>query len=331
MTEPQFAENFPVRWFDQAQISIAPDGAPVAQAGWSDQSALPPVDPGEFSVVLRHVHGIGHYFHFMELLIILHTVACNYVPELRLARIYVGRQHWNNMRQHGLQLELLRILYAGGVVIENFADSLNDRNVLVIDPEYTVTTINKFLQWVAPFATAPMQDMRRKVFRALEVLPATPARAGPLRVLYVHRNHARSVEPGLKDDLLTFLAGLGCSVRVLDYADISWSEQVRATAAVDLVIGAHGNGLTNILWAAPHAALIELFPDGFHDYAYQMLCEVAHLAYCGLQGVANDAYVTREFCRRGPSYGRAAGNIKAIPWRDLQGFINYFQSLLSQP
>lgn len=249
---------------------------------------------------------------------------------MRLTRIYVGRQHWNNMRQHGLQLELLRILYSGAFVVENFEGSLNDRNVLVIDPEYVITDINKFLQWVAPLAIEPMQDMRRRVFAFCNVVPAAP-RVGPgFRVLYVHRNHARSVDPEVRDALLALIAELGGETKVIDYADVPWSVQVRETASVDLIIGAHGNGLTNILWAAPHAALVELFPDKFHDYAYQMLCEIAHLSYCGIQGVATSGYVTREFSRRGPPFGRAVGNINAIPWTELRGFIRFFRSRLGQ-
>jgi hypothetical protein len=319
---PLFPEYLPARWFKDAIISIGEDSTPTVTVGRLPESRLPLVGDDEFVAILRHVHGIGHYFHFMELLITLHAIQAEYLLGARLVRIHVGRQAWNNMRQNGLQLELLRILYPGSFVVENFDGMLSERNVLAVDLDYIFTNINKFLQPVVGIAAAHMPEMRRKVFSACGLAPSGRQPNFPLRVLYVHRNHSRNIDPALLEQLLKWFEDRNYAVTKVDFATMSWKEQVVATHEADLVISAHGNGLTNALWAAPHAAVIELFPDGCHDYAYQLLCEISAVSYLGLQGVAENGFVTRDHCRIGPASGTPRGNVMALPWDALGRFVD---------
>ncbi len=88
-------------------------------------------------------------------------------------------------------------------------------------------------------------------------------------------------------------------VSTVDFAGMSWADQVRASAQSDLMLGVHGNGLTNLLWLPPHAVVVEIFPEAVHHYDYQMLSEIMRIDYFGLAGDR----VFRPFSRHGGPYG----------------------------
>ena len=80
----------------------------------------------------------------------------------------------------------------------------------------------------------------------------------PHRRLYVSRGHAkrtRRVEN--ESELLAVLEPLG--FEVIDPGALSSADQVRAFAEAEYIVGPHGAGLTNLAFASPGAAVLELF------------------------------------------------------------------------
>ena len=87
--------------------------------------------------------------------------------------------------------------------------------------------------------------------------------------------------------------------RSLEGALVPWEQQVRFSAAHDVLLGVHGNGLTNALWMRPGSLVLEFFPPGARHYDYQVFAELCGLDYFGFEGDR----VFPAFCRFGEPYG----------------------------
>ena len=58
------------------------------------------------------------------------------------------------------------------------------------------------------------------------------------------------------------------------------NKQINIIANTDILIGVHGNGLTNLLWLPKHGTTIEMFGN-YHHYDYQILSEISGTEYFG--------------------------------------------------
>ena len=94
----------------------------------------------------------------------------------------------------------------------------------------------------------------------------------------------------------------------MDFAGLPWQQQVRLSAAHDVMLGVHGNGLTNILWMRPGSLVLEFFPDGARHYDYQFYAELAGLTYFGFER----DNVFPAFCRVGQPYGHHEKTNQAV-------------------
>ncbi|HYG89660.1 MAG TPA: glycosyltransferase family 61 protein [Azospirillum sp.] len=94
-------------------------------------------------------------------------------------------------------------------------------------------------------------DLLRKMLR--------PAGRGPgTRMLYVSRHDARNRRVRNDEELFAALETWGFE-RVMP-GELSFAEQERLFTEARVIVGAHGAGLTNLLFAGPHTTLIELCP-----------------------------------------------------------------------
>lgn len=80
---------------------------------------------------------------------------------------------------------------------------------------------------------------------------------GGRRRLYVSRSDARRRRVANEDDLASVLAER--EVETITCSDLSSTEQAQSFADAAIVIGAHGAGLTNLLFASPGTDVIEVF------------------------------------------------------------------------
>lgn len=271
---------------------------------------------GRFQSVTFLLHDpqfIAHYFHFVEILLAVYVFHRTCMPGVRIERFVVSSPVWSNPRQNDVQRQLMTAVYPDTPVV-NLSDFTGTvwENVILVDRTLAVTAINKFLEPVLPLAGPAITALAGEVWRHVGVQPKpVPAAGTAPRALYVSRRPPRSLSPDLETRLLDGLRDHGVAVDVVDYAGLSWSEQVAATASCDLLVGVHGNGLTNLLWLPPHAGVIEIFPAGAHHYDYQVLSELRNLAYVGVEGCAG-GYIFREFSRYGGAYGHGGDNNREI-------------------
>jgi len=77
--------------------------------------------------------------------------------------------------------------------------------------------------------------------------------------IYISRRKASARRVLNEDELISFLVPLGFKSYCLE--DLSFNDQVKLFSKAKVVVGPHGSGLTNILWAPENASVIELMPE----------------------------------------------------------------------
>ncbi len=132
-----------------------------------------------------------------------------------------------------------------------------------------------------------------------QFLPAPGELASPHRRLYTgrgDRKHTRRVDN--ERELLAALTPLG--FEAIDPGALSPTEQVRAFAEAECIVGPHGAGLTNLAFAPAGAAVVELFaPDYVNECFWALATTVEGLRYRYLVGDGTPAPRARPGRNRG--------------------------------
>jgi capsular polysaccharide biosynthesis protein len=85
--------------------------------------------------------------------------------------------------------------------------------------------------------------------------------------------------------LVDFLAEAGFVNVFLEELDVG--EQIRLFRGAEIIVGAHGAGLTNILFCRPGTKLLELFPTGgLHASSFIRMASLLGLEYAFFCGAA---------------------------------------------
>lgn len=93
--------------------------------------------------------------------------------------------------------------------------------------------------------------------------------ARPERRLYVSREDTKKRRIRNETELREALSRRG--IEPVLAARLSFAEQVRTFSQAGLVVGAHGAGLTNLLFSSPQARLLEIFPENKLRNTYFLL------------------------------------------------------------
>jgi hypothetical protein len=179
---------------------------------------------------------------------------------------------WYAPKSMQFQRELLEMM---GIDLEQVIDSSETRQVvaetLIVPTPASMTIINP--PWVVEF-------LRRKLL---------PPKIGRIdgRAVYVTRGGAmnnRRVEN--EPELMDYLSSRGFDM--VDPGKLSALEQIETFAQASMIVGAHSAGLVNLTFAAPGAAVVELFPSGGVNTCYWKLAEsVPGLEYRYVLGVGD--------------------------------------------
>lgn len=122
--------------------------------------------------------------------------------------------------------------------------------------------------WVADFA------------RFLDFAIPSPDLRSPSggEFLYLSRNDSPMRRIVNEDDLLPKLTKLG--FQVISPAALSIPQQIEAFRRARIVVGAHGAGLTNVLFCKPDTVIVEIFPEGgVHGSAFHRISSFLELPY----------------------------------------------------
>jgi len=267
--------RLPVRFVARASIDYL--RAATLRVTVRPSSATPAV-PGYTAVITDDMG--QHYFHFLESIIWLWAVQHEFLGGEAPARI-VFTHAWDNRKQNRVQQGVLGALYPGVPILDADADWPADfDNVLIYDRDEAETYLNKVLEPAMGFARPHVMHMTQRVREALDVADEP---GNVPRFLHVPRPPARRFEPAVQAALLAFLQPRGRLTEV-DFANLTWKQQVRLSATHDVLLGVHGNGLTNMLWMRPGSLVLEFFPAGVHHYDYQFFAELCGHDYFGFEG-----------------------------------------------
>jgi hypothetical protein len=103
-----------------------------------------------------------------------------------------------------------------------------------------------------------------------------------LVVTYVLRNEPRRLDPAQENELLEKIRQIpSIDLQIVDFAKLSFPEQVQIAANTDILLGVHGNGMSHTLFLPQGAALIEIFPENTFRVEYWIFAKIRKLDYFG--------------------------------------------------
>ena len=79
--------------------------------------------------------------------------------------------------------------------------------------------------------------------------------------------------------------GWNYTVRAVAWSELTFREQLQVAATTDIFIGAHGAGLSHVLFLPPHSTMIEVVPNGFQSEPhFQGLSQWLDVQYAKVPG-----------------------------------------------
>jgi len=118
---------------------------------------------------------------------------------------------------------------------------------------------------------------RRSVFEAMAARAGTDGAAGGPTMLYIARPDSNSRPMRNEEALVARLLRLGVTPVVL--SALSLDEQIRLFRHARLIIGPHGGGLANVVFARPGTVLYELLPSHYVNPCMALLAQQHALHY----------------------------------------------------
>ncbi|KAK4064188.1 uncharacterized protein Triagg1_9167 [Trichoderma aggressivum f. europaeum] len=68
-------------------------------------------------------------------------------------------------------------------------------------------------------------------------------------------------------------------LNVVDFAAISFAEQLKIVRETDLLVGVHGAGLTHLMFLQPGSAVLEILPEGFQHKGFRNLAQMLGISF----------------------------------------------------
>jgi hypothetical protein len=97
------------------------------------------------------------------------------------------------------------------------------------------------------------------------------------RYVYIDRRQANNRSLINEDDIVELMRRLGFEIVQLE--SMAVSEQAALFSACRFVVGAHGAGLTNLIFASPGTNVLEIVPDQLRNWCYRSISNSCNLNY----------------------------------------------------
>ncbi|MEG4813516.1 tetratricopeptide repeat protein [Microcoleus sp. K5-D4] len=213
------------------------------------------------------------YFHWMV----------DVLPRIELLR-HSGRDlaeiDWFlvNSCQHQFQRESLRIL---GIPEEKVLES--DRLPHIQATELIVPSFPGYLGWPSGWA---MDFLRREFLQGI-----IPSSSYPKRI-YISRSKARYRRVLNEEDVVEVLENFGF-VSILPES-LSLAEQIAHFYHAEVIVAAHGSGLTNTIFSRQGTKVIELVSPHYISHYYWGISQYLQLEHYFLAGEAFECYPIRQ-------------------------------------
>jgi hypothetical protein len=256
---------------------------------------------------------LAHFYHLLEHLVGLWSFDLHRRSETvtRIVLAGDGRLDLANWRgPNGINEHLLKALFPNAQIQtwqEFHAEALQQNRPLLFQRLVTsdraqtldrpiCQRINKMLAEVA--AQISPRSISQLATRLHSYAKTEPKLHDKLRVTYTKRGPPRTLSPELESQLLDRLKAIpGVELQAVDFAKISFEEQIRCIAQTDLLLGVHGNGLSHALFLPDQAAVIEILPPDSMILDYRLFSEARGLRYYAISPTYG--VVDRETAYRG--------------------------------
>jgi capsular polysaccharide biosynthesis protein len=149
-------------------------------------------------------------------------------------------------------------------------------------------------QLVIPSYPSTPAWMTKRVCQWLQklILSSPSSNSGTYDRLYITREQAFTRRIINESEVIAFLQPLGFQPVVLE--SLSVREQAQLLASANVVISAHGGGLTNLTFCQPGTTVIEIFSPNFVYPCYWLICNLLNLDYYYLTGTVPGGYFLQQ-------------------------------------
>ncbi|MBO0906574.1 glycosyltransferase family 61 protein [Jiella sonneratiae] len=104
---------------------------------------------------------------------------------------------------------------------------------------------------------------------ARHVLKNCPAQRTDGRKIYISRRDSKKRTIENEDEVIKFLENQG--FKALELSRLTVREQISAFAAAEIVVAAHGAGLTNVIYCNPNVRVIEMLPRSYQNPCFSTI------------------------------------------------------------
>ena len=256
------------------QVTITNVGTPEVELTRSSS----PATEVPLAVVVRDNQYLGHYFHLWEILtgVMAYLNADEADSPFELC---IGDQKLDFL-ENRMNSQFIHALFPAARITGR--SCINAASVIVADRFARKSgRLNKMLEFDQSrvIETGAADRLRRRVLDSFGIEP----RRDRKRAVMVIRKPIRELSIVARAKVQDVLEGLGLEVEHVDFAQMSFPDQIATAAQAGVIAGVHGNGLTHATFAQPGALLIEFFPPDCRHYDYQLLAELGDLHYLGVR------------------------------------------------
>ncbi len=231
-----------------------------------------------------------HYFHFCEEFILGWSFAKHLEKAPIQTIVFPDTENWKG-RFHDINQKIIQSILPNVQILSasQFEEISNQylvqfEDAIIIDRHacHKSAQVNEFNKMV--IAHQPIikkeyiREIRDAVYKELRTYKKLPTKP---TITYIQRSNYRYLEPEFERKLLDEIASVFPDYRlnIVRFENFSYPEQLQIIRNTNILIGAHGNGLTHQIFLPDNSMVIELFPKGAYAMDYQLLGELVGHQY----------------------------------------------------
>ena len=152
-------------------------------------------------------------------------------------------------------------------------DILRTDDVVIAKKAFFVTRSEE-----PPFVRSQYVELIRKYVLNYKMSPDNEGNrfTGELKI-FISRSRSRIRAIENERELENYLSSKGYIIVFLE--ELSFSQQVDTIRHARVIVGLHGAGLTNVLWARSECQVIEIFPQGYFNAVFELLSRSLGFSY----------------------------------------------------
>lgn len=234
-----------------------------------------------------------HYFHFLEEFVLAWAAYRDSSGKPVSTVIFPDIDHWKGVNE--INFQILQALIPDVTVLnkEQFQELtaknlIQFENAVLVDRQGChnlppVATYNKMVLGHAHLIKNEyLNEIRDSVLTSLKT-SEKPNRQPT--ITYINRKNRRYLESEFEKKFLQTLRKEfpNHKVQAIWFEKLNYAGQMQVIRNTDILIGAHGNGLTHSYFLPDNALVLEIFPEGAFAMDYQLISELSGHNYYAIE------------------------------------------------